>query len=70
METLVIQAKTKLQAKTIKALSDAMGMKYKSMEEIERLEDEWMGKLIAENETGEIIEGEEFQKFKKETLKK
>ena len=69
METLIIQTKTKLQAKTIKAVSDAIGSKYKSMDEIERLEDEWMGKIIQEHETGDIISGDDFVEFKNSLLK-
>lgn len=42
METLVIQAKTKSQAKSLKAFSDALGMKYKSAEELDEQEDKWM----------------------------
>ena len=58
METLVIQAKTKKQVVALKAISDAMGMKYRSTEELEKMEDKWMGKLMSER-TGEYLTEDE-----------
>lgn len=58
METLVIEAKTKQQAKTLKAISEALGMKYRTTAEFEKLEDVWMAKLMDES-NGERLSMEE-----------
>lgn len=65
METLVIQVKNKKQAMALKAVSDVFGAKYKTMDELERAEDKWMGKLMDES-NGEYLSEDEKSSFLKD----
>ncbi|TAF74219.1 MAG: hypothetical protein EAZ53_10185 [Bacteroidetes bacterium] len=65
METFIIKTKTKLQAKTIKAVSEAMGSK---IENIEDLLDQGLAKMMDEGEK-DYLSSEE-QKLFMQQLKK
>lgn len=69
METIVIEAKTKKQASLFKAMSDALGTKYRNLDEVEKMEDAAFGKLMQKVETGEILAGPVFEDFKNDLLK-
>ncbi|TAF72826.1 MAG: hypothetical protein EAZ53_14740 [Bacteroidetes bacterium] len=69
METIVIEAKTKKQASLFKAMSDALGTKYRNFDDVEKMEDTSLGKLMQKVETGEILAESAFDDFKNSLLK-